>query len=97
MSSSLAGGSSIISFSPAAAPQAQVAAPSHVSAPPRPLFEASQPEYPQVALMPYFIELFFKYHSQSFPFISYECVVSGFLHSTLTSALSNAIACIASR
>jgi hypothetical protein len=47
--------------------------------------------------MPHFIELFFKYYSASFPFITYEDVVSSFLQSTLSPLLSNAIASLASR
>jgi hypothetical protein len=57
----------------------------------------SQAEFPPPALMPHFIELFFKYNSQSLPFLSYESVVTSFLCSTLSPLLSNAIASIAAK
>jgi hypothetical protein len=47
--------------------------------------------------MPHFIELFFKYYGDSFPFLSYEGVVTSFLQSTLSSVLANAIASLASQ
>lgn len=50
---------------------------------------------PPAALMPYFIELFFKHHAASLPFMCYETVVAGYLQSSLSALTSNAIACLA--
>jgi hypothetical protein len=112
-SGSLAGGSSIISFSyatfspsrrrtqaltPSRRPSAVPPTPAaNMAAAPRPLFEAAQPEFPQVALMPYYIELFFKHYARACPAVAYDAVVGAFLHSTLAAPLSCALAALAAR
>jgi hypothetical protein len=47
--------------------------------------------------MPHFIELFFKHYGAAFPFLSYEAVVTNFLHCQLSPLLSNAMASLAAR
>jgi hypothetical protein len=50
---------------------------------------------PHTALMPRFIEEFFRIHGQTFPFLSHERTVSDFLHSNLPVDLASAIALLA--
>jgi hypothetical protein len=64
--------------------------------PPVALFAPGQGlDEPNPALMSHFIEIFFTAHGRAFRFMSYERVVSDYLHSALPAPIANLLAALA--